>query len=459
MRCSSVCGQPRPARVGDPAAARRWSRLRGGRASVRRRRRSARSRPSSGRRRRLRPRARRRSRRGSRRGPRGSGPRSRGSASRRSEPAPGRAPRTARARPDASGRGRASRPRRRGRAPRSARSRAPRRARMAPGDEPAGLDDGRRTHGAPVCRATPSGWNVSSGSAPVPIARTWRHLDVTAAELRDRALVLAHELGVDPAAWYVRVLEEEQRAGSSPISEPSCGLLGAPAGHRPGRSQGHLAAPRRPALVRRSAAACRQTRLRRSPGHTRGGLPTSQLGAAVLPAGPLGLPWPVTPWPPALRPPPRPLGVLDPRRGVPDPGARREGRAARDAGRLAHRPRLARRCGAALPGGREGRRQADHRLRGLRRRRPPRADEGVRAPDAPRRVERGLREPHQALLARLPRGLLLQAARRLGAPRAPREGHRRALGLPLRPRLACALREPPEGRGRRPRPARPDLRA
>lgn len=41
-------------------------------------------------------------------------------------------------------------------------------------------------------------------------------LDVTAAELRDRALVLAHELGVDPAAWFVRVLEEEQRAGVEP---------------------------------------------------------------------------------------------------------------------------------------------------------------------------------------------------------------------------------------------------
>ena len=32
----------------------------------------------------------------------------------------------------------------------------------------------------------------------------------------------------------------------------------------------------------------------------------------------------------------------------------------------------------------------------------------------------GLLEPDQALLARLPRGLLLQAARRLGAARAPR---------------------------------------
>ena len=45
--------------------------------------------------------------------------------------------------------------------------------------------------------------------------------------------------------------------------------------------------------------------------------------------------------------------------------------------------------------------------------------QGLRAPDAPRRVERGVREPDQALLARLPRGLLLQAAGRLGAPERP----------------------------------------
>ena len=143
---------------------------------------------------------------------------------------------------------------------------------------------------------------------------------------------------------------------------------------------------------------------------------------------------------------------------MPDPGPRGEGGAPRDARRVAHRPRLARRRGAALQGGGEGRREADHRLRGLRRRRPPRADEGVRPPDPAGRVERGLREPHQALVARLPRGLLLQAARRLGAPRAPREGDRRTLRLPLGTGLARALGEPAEGRGRRSRPTRADLR-
>ena len=38
----------------------------------------------------------------------------------------------------------------------------------------------------------------------------------TAAELRDRALALAGELGVDPSAWYIRVLEEDQKAGLEP---------------------------------------------------------------------------------------------------------------------------------------------------------------------------------------------------------------------------------------------------
>ena len=52
-----------------------------------------------------------------------------------------------------------------------------------------------------------------------------------------------------------------------------------------------------------------------------------------------------------LRPSPRPLRVLDPRRGVPHPGARGAGRRARDARRHAHRPRLAGRRGRAPPRG------------------------------------------------------------------------------------------------------------
>ena len=38
----------------------------------------------------------------------------------------------------------------------------------------------------------------------------------SANELRDRALLLAKELGVDREAWYVRVLEEEQKEGLEP---------------------------------------------------------------------------------------------------------------------------------------------------------------------------------------------------------------------------------------------------
>ena len=38
----------------------------------------------------------------------------------------------------------------------------------------------------------------------------------SASELRDRALLLAKELHIDPDAWYVRVLEEEQKEGLEP---------------------------------------------------------------------------------------------------------------------------------------------------------------------------------------------------------------------------------------------------
>jgi hypothetical protein len=38
----------------------------------------------------------------------------------------------------------------------------------------------------------------------------------SANELRERALLLVRELGVDPGAWYVRVLEEEQKEGLEP---------------------------------------------------------------------------------------------------------------------------------------------------------------------------------------------------------------------------------------------------
>jgi hypothetical protein len=40
--------------------------------------------------------------------------------------------------------------------------------------------------------------------------------DTSANELRDRALVLAAEHGVDPGAWYIRVLEAERKEGLEP---------------------------------------------------------------------------------------------------------------------------------------------------------------------------------------------------------------------------------------------------
>jgi hypothetical protein len=40
--------------------------------------------------------------------------------------------------------------------------------------------------------------------------------ETSAIERRDRALLLAQELGVDPASWYIRVLEEERKQGLGP---------------------------------------------------------------------------------------------------------------------------------------------------------------------------------------------------------------------------------------------------
>jgi hypothetical protein len=41
-------------------------------------------------------------------------------------------------------------------------------------------------------------------------------LETSSDTLRDRALVLAAELGVDPAAWYLRVLESSRADGDEP---------------------------------------------------------------------------------------------------------------------------------------------------------------------------------------------------------------------------------------------------
>jgi hypothetical protein len=41
-------------------------------------------------------------------------------------------------------------------------------------------------------------------------------LDTSLDVLRDRALTLGTELGVDPGSWYVRVLDEGKREGLEP---------------------------------------------------------------------------------------------------------------------------------------------------------------------------------------------------------------------------------------------------
>ncbi len=45
-----------------------------------------------------------------------------------------------------------------------------------------------------------------------PVAR----LETPTHSLRDRALVLSAELGIDPAAWYLRVLESSRAYGGEP---------------------------------------------------------------------------------------------------------------------------------------------------------------------------------------------------------------------------------------------------
>ena len=71
---------------------------------------------------------------------------------------------------------------------------------------------GRTSRSLPI---TPSGWNVSRGSGARADSEGMAPPETTI-ELRDRALVLANELGVDPGSWYVRVLEEERKAGLEP---------------------------------------------------------------------------------------------------------------------------------------------------------------------------------------------------------------------------------------------------
>ena len=155
------------------------------------------------------------------------------------------------------------------------------------------------------------------------------------------------------------------------------------------------------------------------------------------------------------RPSPRPQRVLAARRRLQD---RRDGgarRRARPAGARAHRPRRDERRGRPLQGLQQARDQTDRRARGLPGRRPQ-DDQGAdplraQPPDPAGRKRHRLRQPGQAHLGRLPRGLLArQGQRRHGAARRPLRGRHRAHRLP-----AVALLPAPGRRARRRRPRPP----
>ena len=171
---------------------------------------------------------------------------------------------------------------------------------------------------------------------------------------------------------------------------------------------------------------------------------------------------------PVVRPPAYPHRVLDAGRRGPDQGRRRQGGRRRPACGRHHRPRQhvrdpgllqgvqrpgdrARARDRAVHGGRVPARATGPPGAGRRRRRGGRAGrEALLPPHGPGRDHPGLPQPDEAVERRLPGGLLLQAAGRLGAARALPRGDHRHHRLP-RGRRAPG---PPEGRhgaGRGPR--------
>ena len=153
------------------------------------------------------------------------------------------------------------------------------------------------------------------------------------------------------------------------------------------------------------------------------------------------------------RPSPCPQRVLAARWRLQD---RRDGGprgGARPARARPHRPRRDERRRRPLQGLQEARDQADRRPRGLLRRRP-RRDQGAgplraQPPDPAGRERHRLRQPGQAHLGRLPRGLLArQGERRHGPARVPLRGGHRPHRLPAVALLPAAGR-----RARRTTPA------
>jgi hypothetical protein len=94
---------------------------------------------------------------------------------------------------------------------------------MPSGDQPTGLDDGGGAHAAgQSARPEPLGPGYPvrvaglNGTARGADSSAMARLEAPTGELRDRALVLSTELGIDASAWYLRVLEEGRADGGEP---------------------------------------------------------------------------------------------------------------------------------------------------------------------------------------------------------------------------------------------------
>ena len=165
-----------------------------------------------------------------------------------------------------------------------------------------------------------------------------------------------------------------------------------------------------------------------------------------------------------VRAPPSPHRVLDARRCGPHPGGGRDGGGRRPTRRRHHRPREHVRRPRLLPRGAGGRPHAGDRHRGLHGHDQPARPAAARParhlpPHVAGGVDAGLPQPHQGVVARVPRRVLPEAAGRLRAARAAPRGPRRHHRLPRRRGLAGdpAGRLPARPAARRPLPV--DLRA
>ena len=129
-------------------------------------------------------------------------------------------------------------------------------------------------------------------------------------------------------------------------------------------------------------------------------------------------------------------GLLSSRRRLRNRRADRRSRAPRNARRRRHRPRQSFRRREFLPPGHDARREADHRLRSVRRAgqsQESRRGRGALEPSGPAlRERRGLPQPDQAGFHRISRRLLLQAARGSRSAGAAQQRTDRAFRLPAR---------------------------